>query len=538
MTVSRRTFLAAGSALGAATVLDGPVVPVAEAVGAADATSAPARTPAGPRTPGDRRRVEYRLPTLTFAVAEQQHIGAVYEAALTGLIGINTVYADPPTYDHAHRVAYPPGAFVRAGGGYPSPQRWSRDAAVNAWNAASLLGPLVGANTLWAVVDEGAGGLIVQQDNQWWDQIVCVVAAWHHFTVTGDRSFLADAFQTSANTIAARRAHNFNADLGLFAGPSFMNDGIAGYPSPPYQDGIGSSFVLDYPHADELMCLSTNCLYLGAYDALAGMAKELGRPAGTYRQAGSALRQAINKHLWREDAGTYGYFVHGADSQAGRLDPSQEGAGLAFAVLFGAADARQTRRLLDATHWQPHGIVNVWPHFPRFSDDRPGRHNVIVWPMVHSMFGHAAAAGGRPDLFGRAVTELAALVAGSKGNFYEIYNSITGVVDGGWQTGNASQWTSQPDQAWSASGFLRMIYSGLFGLTFTPGALTFAPTLPAGWGRVALSGLPYRDATLDIELSGAGNRVRSCTIDGRPSRPVITADRPGEHTVRITLGPG
>jgi hypothetical protein len=234
------------------------------------------------------------------------------------------------------------------------PRPGSRDAAVNAWNAASLLGSLVGANTLWAVVDEGAAGLIVQQDNQWWDQIVWVIAAWHHFTVTGDRAFLADAYETSASTLAARRAHNLNADFGLFAGPSFMNDGIAGYPSPPYQDGIGSSFVLDYPHADELMCLSTNCLYLGAYDALAEMA-------------------------------------------------------------------------------------------------------------------------------------------------------------------------------------LRMICFGLFGLTFTPDALTFAPTLPAGWGRVTLSGLPYRDATLDIELSGAGNRVRSCTIDGRPSRPVIAADRPGEHTVRITL---
>ncbi|HYQ68059.1 MGH1-like glycoside hydrolase domain-containing protein [Actinophytocola sp.] len=524
--VPRRSFFVAGGAVAAGGAL--------AAAGAPVAMAAPRPGPRGPR------RVEYTLPTLVFDDAGRQgSLGAMYEAALTGLIGINTVYADPGTYDHAHRISYPPGTFVRAGGGYPSPQRWTRDAAVNAWNAASLLGPVVGANTLWAVVDQRSDGtLIVQQDNQWWDQIIWVVAAWHHYRVTGDRTFLADAYRASTATLAARTTQHFNADYGLFRGPSFMNDGIAGYPSPPWADGVGSSFVLDYPHTDELMCLSTNCLYYGAYLSLAGMAEELHRSgdASARRGAAAALRQAINRHLWREDAGTYGYLVHGGDELAGQLDPSQEGAGLAFAVLFGVADARRTRRLLDGTHWQPKGIVNVWPHFPRFSDDRPGRHNVIVWPMVHSMFGHAAAAGGRPDLFGRAVTGLAELVSASDGNFYEIYNSATGTVDGGWQTGNTSRWTSQPDQAWSASGYLRLIYSGLFGLTFAPDRLTLTPTLPPGWGSVGLYGLPYRDITLNIELSGTGNRVRSCTIDGRPGRPTIDGSGTGEHTVRITLG--
>ena len=517
---SRRTFLAAGGTLAAAGLLGD--LPQAQA-------AAPRRA-----TP---RRIAYSMPSLVFDdPARQRSLGQIYEAALTGLIGINTIYAEPAVYDHADLVTYPPGAFVRAGGGYPSPQRWTRDAAVNAWNAASLIGPDVGGNTLWAVVDRRADGtLIVQQDNQWWDQIVWIVSAWNHYAITGDRDFLANAYQASVNTLAARKAQNFNAEFGLFTGPSFMNDGIAGYPSPPWEDGNGSSFVLSYPHADELMCLSTNCLYHGAYLALAGMAEQLDRDMGPFRDDAKTLRQAINRHLWREGAGSYGYFVHGNDQLAGQLDPSQEGAGLAFAVLFGVADARRTRLLLSNAHWQPKGIVNVWPHFARFSDERPGRHNVIVWPMVHSMFGHAAAAGRRTDLFARALTGLASLVADSDGSFYEIYNSVTGVVDGGWQTGIDSQWTSQPDQAWSASGYLRMIYSGLFGLTFTPDRLRIAPTLPPGWGAVSLYGLPYRDMILDIELTGAGNRLRSCTMDGRRGQPVIAAGGTGHHTVRIEL---
>lgn len=523
---SRRAFLAAGGALAATSVLPSQ----------ADAAQAP---PDG-RRPGDRPdRVDYHMPTLVFASADRQNLfGTQYEAALTNLIGINTVYPAPETYDGSGLIAYPPGKFVEAGQAYTPPQRWTRDNAINAWNATSLIGPAVGANTLWAAVDkQNDGSLILLQDTQWWDHIIWVVAAWQHYAITGDRDFLVNAYQASANSLAARRANNFNAAYGLFMGPGFMNDGIAGYPSPPAPatDSPGSGFVLSYPHANEMMVLSTNCEYYGAHIALAAMADELGHggDAVSYRRAAATLRQAIDTHLWRPDAGTYGYFVHGNDSLAGQLDPSQEGGGLAFAVLLGVADAARTRQLLANAHWQPHGIVNVWPSFPRYSDAQPGRHNVMVWPMVHSMFGHAAAMGGRVDLFGRALTDLATLAADSGNSFYELYNSVSGAVDGGWQVGR--QWTSEPNQTWSATGYLRMIYFGLFGLTFTPERLTFAPTLPAGWGPVSLYGLPYRGMTVDIELSGAGNRIRSCGVNGRAGR-TIPADATGTQTVRIELG--
>jgi hypothetical protein len=42
--------------------------------------------------------------------------------------------------------------------------------------------------------------------------------------------------------------------------------------------------------------------------------------------------------------------------------------------------------------------------------------------------------------------------------------------------------------------------------------------------------------TLNIELSGAGNRVRFSTVDGRRGRPVVPARGRGAHTVRVKLG--
>ncbi|MGI5232814.1 glycosyl hydrolase family 65 protein [Actinoallomurus sp. CA-142502] len=65
--------------------------------------------------------------------------------------------------------------------------------------------------------------------------------------------------------------------------------------------------------------------------------------------------------------------------------------------------------------------------------------------------------------------------------------------------------------------------------------MSISPTLPSAWGDVSLYGVPYRDATLDITLTGTGNRVRSCTVDGRSSRPAIPAATTGHHTVHIVL---
>lgn len=536
----RRSLLKAAGvgATGATALAAGVLGPWAPAASAAQKTDG-----AGSGGP----RVVYTMPTLEFASATLQSLlGTVYESALTNVVGINTAYADPATYDAAKLVAYPPGAFVRAGGGYPLPQRWTRDAAVNAWNAVSILSPVVGGNTLWSVVDAGSGsGPIVQQDDEWWDQIVWVVSAYDHFLVTGDRDFLADAYTASANTLAARLSANFNTAFGLFEGPGFMNDGISAYPEPPYEPGVDSSFVLDYTYASVLMSLSTNCLYHGAYRALAAMAAALGHAsqAAGYQRSAADLRTAINTHLWRPSAGTYGYLVHGTgDPDAGQLDTHQEAGGLALAVLLGVADAGQTKQLLDNTQWEPHGVVNVWPNFAWYDDgtqDGKWGRQASLWPMVHSMFGHAAAAGGRADLFGRAVTGLATVVGQSQSHFYEIYNPVTGVPDGGWQPGAGSsaitQWTSQPDQTWSATGYLRMIYRALFGLTYTAQGLEFAPCLPPGWGSVSLTGLPYRDAILDVSLTGSGTKITSLKLDGHGHPPLVPSTLSGAHTVEIDL---
>ncbi|GLY77084.1 hypothetical protein Airi01_053510 [Actinoallomurus iriomotensis] len=77
---SRRAFLSANGTIAAATVLR----PQSHA---AAAESPPT---------GRERRVEFSMPALSFRDAGRQNsLGRLYDAALTGLIGINTVYATP-----------------------------------------------------------------------------------------------------------------------------------------------------------------------------------------------------------------------------------------------------------------------------------------------------------------------------------------------------------------------------------------------------------------------------------------------------------
>lgn len=471
-------------------------------------------------------------PTLTFDSPElQTKLGVPFEKALVNVLDINTVPFGLKVYNLTGLMKGD--RFLRAGGGYAQP--WTRDAAINSWNAASLFSPDVARDTLWAVTRPGEGGEpVVQRDNQWWDKVIWIVGAWNHYRVTGDRAFLETAFGVADRLLAEMRRDRFRADFGLFQGPSFFNDGIAGYPAPPAAaDDSGSSFVLDHPGTDKIMALSTNCLYVGAYRAAASMAQELGKPKPEWSQAADALKTAINKRFWIPKTGLYGYLVH----PDGKLDPSEEGSGLAFAVLFDVADRTRARSVLKMTHIEPFGITDVYPHFSRFSDQRPGRHNAIVWPMVQGMWAKAAAKMHDAEALQQQMDALARLSAGSNGRFFEIYNAKTGAVDGGWQNNHA--WGSEPDQTWSATAYLNMVTNGLFGMRFEKDGLRFEPLVPKGWGRANktyLTNVTYRSSTLDITLQGEGARVRKITLDGKPVK-FIPVDLTGKHRVIVEMAP-
>lgn len=493
--------------------------------------------------PGTAEASEPVPPSLEFTNPNSQALlGTAYEAALKNLLRTNTIAYDPAVYDKSGLMD-PKVGIVRAGGGYPQP--WTRDASVNSWNATSLVSPALARNTLWSVVDKDAAGkLRIQQDDQQWDQIIWATAAWNHYQVTGDTSFLRDAYQTVGTTLTIREhatTAGYNPTYGLFTGASFFNDGIAGYPAPPADATESvSTGSMPWPGVATGMFLSTNAVYYAAYVNAANMAARLGRPVAevaSYRSKAAALKSAINRRFWNPRTGLYDYMVL-ADGTAG---PYQEGTGLAFALAFGIANKSQARSILAHAREMTWGMPDTYPNWARYSDEQPGRHNAIVWPVVQGLWAKALVRQGAQEAFASETARLAELADNNSG-FWEIYNGHTGVVDGGWQRlGDTVKfhWGSQPDQTWSATAFLNMIDSGLFGLDFEDRSLSVTPTLPAGWGDVTLRGLRYRDSTLTIALHGAGRRIRSFTLDGRRVHGnTIPGSLTGRHTIDVTLTGG
>lgn len=472
-------------------------------------------------------------PSLHFAdPALQTRYGDAYRKALKNLLHINTVPADA-RHRQSGLLRGEPVMMIRAGGGYH--EAWTRDASINTWNAASLIAPALARNTLWSVVRRRPDGhLIVQQDNQWWDQVIWITAAWQYYLASGNRDFLRRAYPVAIATLDARRKANFDAHRGLFRGPAFFNDGISGYPTPPAnaREAHGS-FVLDYPAAHHIEVLSTNVLYAAAYRNAARMAKALGKTGSQQamlQHRATALAQRINTYFWIPDAGRYGYLLQ----PDGTLDTHQEGAGLALAIVLGVADHDRAASIMRHAYIARWGMPDIYPSFARYNDTHPGRHNLIVWPLVQGLWADAAAQTGNTGAFVTQMRDLAELAQRSHG-FWEIYNADSGAVDGGWQV--ARHWPSQPHQTWSATAYLHMIYRDLFGITPTVDGLCLQPLLPPGWGSVSLRHLHYHGADLSVRLHGTGRHIAELRMDGQPASPRLSADIHGSHRIDITLSP-
>jgi hypothetical protein len=73
-------------------------------------------------------------------------------------------------------------------------------------------------------------------------------------------------------------------------------------------------------------------------------------------------------------------------------------------------------------------------------------------------------------------------------------------------------------------------------MTCEPAGMRLAPTLPAAWGPVTLTGIPYRHMMLDLHLDGQGTRVTRVLLDGTPIKDsFVSCDLRGPHRVDITL---
>src|ERR1035437_1296007 len=425
--------------------------------------------------------------------------------------------------------------ILAAGGDYGG--EWTRDIAINSWTGASLLRPKVAEKSLWSVT--------IKKDtigHQYWDKIIWSIAVCNHYLITGDKEFLVQAYKCSANTMKELEQNTFDAKYGLFMGPSVFNDGIAAYPEPIYDPTNHSSDVLDHKNAYHIKCLSTNCIYYGAYIALGEMSSFLNQNTKVtkeYQQKAETLKKNILMNLYNSDKNTFNYLI----DQNGKADNSQEGLGISFAVMFGIIDGAKAKQLIENAVVSKYGITSITPDFPRYSKEIPGRHNNIIWPFVNGFFANAALITKNYKIYNHELISLTHLALDEdKGNynFREIFNPYNGKPDGGYQDWGDERinyhWESSRLQTWSATAYISMVTNGLFGMKFNEKSVSFTPFLPEEIGSIELKDLAYRDSKLNILVKGKGNTIVSFTIDGKEKTNYsITSTIKGQHSIVIIL---
>ena len=446
------------------------------------------------------------------AALTDPRIGHCFDAAAENLLCINTVPCDHAIYNSTGLLTGH--HMFRAGGDYDTP--WTRDAAINTWNAGRFLAPQVARDTLLAVCTPDEKGLpIIQPDTQKWDRVVWIIGAWQYWLATGDEEFLEHARGITRRSLAQLKRERYDDAFGLYRGGSFFNDGIAGYPKDLYEPGMDSSFVGDHPKCDHIFCLSTNLLYCEALRIADRMGLE-----SDWR----GFRENVRNRFQNPD-GSLRYILY----PDGRWDDSRELAGYAFGVLFDVFPGSVLAHLAG----EKFGIPSIMPPFPGlFSEERPGRHNNLIWPFLNGFYIRAAAKCGMAEEAGRELERMTDLF---RADFREIYSPYDGQPHGGWQIGGDNcqghLWHSCEKQTWSATGYLGAVISGVFGIEPGEDAVEIRPCVPENLADSALYDLPLRGWELTIRLHGFGTTIERMTLDGARVTGPIPYGKPGTKQI-------
>ena len=401
-------------------------------------------------------------------------------------------------------------------------QVWTRDTSYSVDMACALLHPDVSKKTLLGLREEVKDiGECWYQDKcghfAGWpnltDAIVGATGAWSLYLVTGDRELLRPVYARTVNSLKRAERDAFSQELGLFGGCSTFMESNSGYPK---------AYAMKGPAIAKTRALSTNLLYYRGYLIAARLAQLLDEDATPWQSKAAALKAAINQRLWMPAQGYYAYFLD-AD---GNLQERMEGCGEAFAILYQVADAEKAQSILRKCPTSPSGFPCLWPQFPEWMNYKRDfahyYHNGMIWPFVEGYWAWAASQMKDGEVFGR---ELEALVKLSQNasTFMEFYFPENGAPGG------------SPRQLWSASGFLSMIYHGLFGMDFVENGINFAPVVPANLSKIRLADVKYRGSVLAIEVSGHGTQIAGMEIDGKPAPAFFDGSLTGPHEIKIKM---
>ncbi|MDE7153070.1 MAG: hypothetical protein K2O00_01330 [Muribaculaceae bacterium] len=396
---------------------------------------------------------------------------------------------------------------------------WTRDVSYSIIGSMAYMQPLASKVSLMKKVN--ANGKIIQDTGSGgaWpvssDRMIWAVAAYELYKVTGEKEWLEYIYPVIRDSFEDDFATVYDPETGLVKGEtSFIDWREQSHPKWMQTADIYNSEAMN-----------TSMVHAVALDMLAEMASQLGKEADAKRYAGKAeeLKKAINERFWMDDKGYYGMYLYGRDFPI--LNPRAETLGESLAVIYGVADDERARRITESNPITPYGSAIFYPQI----SDMPSYHNNSLWPWVASYWAIANKKAGNEqgvlDAIG-SVFRPAALFCTNKENL-------------NLDNGDIATELNSSNMLWCLAGNIAITTRILFGIEFETDGLRFAPFVPEALAaKRSLDNFKYRGATVNITVSGYGDIIARCTVNGRESEPFISAAkiREGEvYNVEITM---
>ncbi|WP_426588719.1 glycogen debranching protein [Mucilaginibacter sp. R-33] len=393
---------------------------------------------------------------------------------------------------------------------------WTRDISYSIILSMAVLQPKVAMYSLMKKVqngriiqDTGTGGAYPVSS----DRMIWAVAAWEVYKVTGDRKWLEKVYPIIKKSAADDAYNVYDRQTGLVRGESSFLD----WREETYPKWMQPADIY------ESECLGTSVVHYQVNKVLAAMAGLMGdhKAVSGYLQQAELIKKGLGS-LWLSGKGYYGQYLYGRNNKI--ISPRSEALGEALTVLFDAADADKQQSVINNTPVNEFGIPCIYPQIPNILP----YHNNAVWPFVESYWAMASAKAGNETSLLRAIAAIyrpAALWLTNKENFVASDGDFAGTQ------------INSSNMLWSLSGNIALVYKVLFGIHYSENSLEFTPFVPKTLaGKRSLHHFKYRDAVLDIKMSGYGNQIKSISLDGRNmSRALLPADLKGSHQVGIVL---
>lgn len=394
---------------------------------------------------------------------------------------------------------------------------WTRDVSYSIILSMSYLQPTASKNSLLhkinslgkIIQDTGTGGSWPCSS----DRLIWVVAAWELYKVTGDYNWIQSIYSVIKASFEDDFAIVYDKETGLVRGESsFIDWRDQSYPKWMQPADIYQS-----------KALGTNAVHYQALRDASQIADLLnkGDDAAFFQNKAEQLKAAINKYFWMPDKGYYAQFLYGRQNNI--VSPRSETLGESLCILFDIASQEQKKTITQKMPVVSYGPSIFYPQIADMGD----YHNNGIWPFVTSYWTLASAKVKNEESVLHAIGSTyraAAIFTTNKENF---------VADNGDWKGTH---INSSNMLWSLSGNLSIVYNILFGINFDTDRMTFNPFVPKTLaGKRKLSGFRYRNATLDIEINGYGDEIKSFTINGKKTNPMIMGSLEGKHDVKIEL---